>query len=235
MSIETEKVALPLWLLILVGVVAVTIMMAVWYYWIDEQNVKMIGIVGGVVSGLVVAILTSATTVRLVQKVDHYNQMGIKAVLRNRHDKEYYRSLISRAKKDVRVMGASCTQFIEDFLDVKSDDKVLVEALRINTALRVRLLIPDEQHMAENAKARSQALDEPIKLLKREFKSRFEIRRFAGQAAHSVVIVDDDLLAGPIFEVDKSKHAPAVHVAMSTDFARKYSEHFDEVWEANPH
>ena len=81
MSIETEKVALPLWLLILVGVVAVTIMMAVWYYWIDEQNVKMIGIVGGVVSGLVVAILTSATTVRLVQKVDYYNQMGIKAVL----------------------------------------------------------------------------------------------------------------------------------------------------------
>ena len=170
MSIETEKVALPLWLLILVGVVAVTIMMAVWYYWIDEQNVKMIGIVGGVVSGRVVAILTSATTVRLVQKVDYYNQMGIKAVLRNRHDKEYYRSLISRAKKDVRVMG-SCTQFIQHSLDVKSDDKVLVEALRINTALRVRLLIPDEQHMAENAKARSQALDEPIKLLKRELKA----------------------------------------------------------------
>jgi hypothetical protein len=232
MNFETEKVIVPLWLLMLFGLLAVTAVMGAWYYWLDDQSAKMIGLVGGIVSALVVFSLTFVTTVRPIQQLDRYRRMGIRAVLRNRHDKEYYRKIVANAKKDVRVMGASCTRFIEDFLDVKSDDRVLVTALRINSALRVQLLAPQEQYMAESAKARSQEVSKLLDLLKREFGDRIEMRRFAERAAHSLVIVDDDLVAGPIFEGDKSKYAPAVHVAMWTDFARKYSEHFDEVCNA---
>jgi hypothetical protein len=233
MSLETEKVTVPLWFLMLLGLLAVTAAMGAWYYWLDDQSAKMISLVGGVVSALLVFILTFATTVRPIQQLDRYKRMGIRAVLRNRHDKEYYRRIVANAKKDVRVMGASCTRFIEDFLDVKSDDRVLVNALRINPALRVQLLTPQEQYMAESAKVRSQEVGKLLAPLKREFGERIEMRRFAERAAHSLVIVDDDLVAGPIFEGDKSKYAPAVHVSMWTDFARKYSEHFDEVWQAS--
>jgi hypothetical protein len=154
-------------------------------------------------------------------------------MLRNRHDKEYYRTIVANAKKDVRVMGASCTRFMEDFLDVRSDDKVLVDALRMNPTLTVRLLTPQKQYMTEAANARSQEVGRLLTALTNEFDKRIELRRFGHKPAHSFVIVDNDLVAGPIFESDKSKYTPAVHVAMSTDFARKYSEHFDEIWQAS--
>jgi hypothetical protein len=233
MSFETEKIAVPLWVLMVLGLLLVTAVMGVWYFWLDDQSVKMIGLVGGIVSGLAVFLLTFAVTIRPLQQLDRYHRMGIRAVLRNRHDKEYYRKVVAKAKKDVRVMGASCTRFVEDFLDIKSDDKVLVDALRINPTLRVQLLTPQERHMVPGTKARLPELGKLLDALAGEFGNRVEMRHFAWRAAHSFVIVDDDLVAGPIFEGDKSKHAPAVHVSMSTAFARKYSEHFNEVWEAS--
>jgi hypothetical protein len=233
MSLETENVTIPLWLLVLGGILVVSALMGTWYSWLDDQSVKMIGFVGGVVSGLVVFMLTFVTMIRPMQKLDHYERMGIRAVLRNRHDKEYYRTIVANAKKDVRVMGASCTRFMEDFLDVRSDDKVLVDALRMNPTLTVRLLTPQMQYMTEAANARSQEVGRLLTALTNEFDTRIELRRFGHKPAHSFVIVDNDLVAGPIFESDKRKYAPAVHVAMSTDFARKYSEHFDEIWQAS--
>jgi hypothetical protein len=233
MSFETEKIAVPLWFVMVLVLLAVTAAMGVWYFWLNDQSVKMVGLVGGIVSGLVVFLLTFAMTIRPLQQLDRYHRMGIRAVLRNRHDKEYYRKVVAKAKKDVRVMGASCTRFIEDFLDVKSDDKVLVNALRNNPALTVQLLTPQERYKAAGTKARSPELGKLLDALTREFGNRIEMRHFAWWAAHSFVIVDDDLVAGPIFEGDKSKYAPAVHVSMSTAFARKYSEHFDEVWKAS--
>lgn len=158
--------------------------------------------------------------------------MGIRAILRNRHDKNYYRTIVKDSRNTVKVMGASCTRFVEDFLDDKSDDRVLVDALRANRSLQVQLLIPQDQYMGEGALARAQGLDRFLAPLRQEFGDRVELRRFADKAGHSFVIADDELIAGPVFEGDKSKYAPAVHVAMSTDFARKYSEHFDDVWQA---
>jgi hypothetical protein len=232
-SFETEKVPVPLWALMLVSLLLVMAVMAVWYFFLDDQSVKMMGLVGGIVSALVVSILTFAMTIRPIQQLDRYERMGIKAVLRNRHDKDYYRRIVGEAQKDVRVMGASCTRFIEDFLDAKSDDRVLVDALRLHRNLTVRLLAPQEQYLAESAKARSRDVDKLLEPLRQEFGDRIEIRRFPERATHSVVIVDENLIAGPIFKDDKSKYAPAVHLAMSTDFARKYSEHFDDVWQTS--
>jgi hypothetical protein len=233
MSLETEKVPVPLWIIVVLGFLVVTAIMAAWYYWLDDQSVKMIGLVGGVVSGLIVFILTFATMVRPIQELDRYKRMGIKSVLRNRHDKDYYGRIVANARKDVRVMGASCTRFVEDFLDLRGDDRVLVDALHKNPTLRVQLLVPQEQYMPVPTRARSRALGKLLDPLRQEFGDRVELRRFGEKAVHGFVIVDDDLIAGPIFEGERSKYAPAVHVGMWTDFARKYSEYFDEVWENN--
>jgi hypothetical protein len=44
-------------------------------------------------------------------------------------------------------MGASCTRFVEDFLDSQNEDHVLIDALQRNKKLRVQLLIPDDSHL----------------------------------------------------------------------------------------
>jgi hypothetical protein len=231
MNLISGRMLIPLWLVLVIALSGITMLFLYWYYALNENNLKAVGLVGGIVSGLVVAIITFAISITPLQELDKFRRMGIKALLANRHDKIYYGRVVADAEKEVCVMGASCTRFVEDFLDMESDDKVLIDALRKHRHLRVRLLVPNEVHMAPEAQARRAAVDRKLSALRSQFGERVEQRRFPRAAQHSFVISDDDLIAGPIFESDKGKYAPAVHVAMSTLFGQKYKEHFDDVWE----
>jgi hypothetical protein len=230
MNLETGRTTVPNWAIFLIALSVVMAVFSLLYYFLPDDSTKLLGLIGGIVSALAVFILTFAATVKPMQKLQRFEKMGVRALLRNRHDREYYRELVAQAKNDVRVMGASCTRFVEDFMDLESDDKVLIDALRRNSKLKVRLLIPSEEFMAQETRARAQAPTRILTAVYKEFKDRVELRRFDEKVAHSFVIVDDELVAGPVFEGSKSKYAPAVHVAMWTEYARKYAEHFDEVW-----
>jgi hypothetical protein len=229
---ETQSVPVPKWLLIVLIVLIISLISAIYYYYLDPDATKSIGLVGGIISGGLVFLLTYTVSVQPLRDLARYEQMGIRGLLASRHDKAYYTTLVSKARQSVQVMGASCTRFVEDFLDAQSDDHALLDALRANQALNVRLLIPDDEHITENAKPRLPRLYEKLNALKGEFGERIELRRFRAKAQHSLVRVDDDLVAGPIFQDDESKYAPAVHVAMSTRFAQKYHDHFETVWNA---
>jgi hypothetical protein len=227
---ETENISIPKWLLLalIAGVVAVAA--GIYYYHLDPNNVKQVGLVGGVIAGLVVFLLTYAGSIRPLQNLTRYEKMGVRGLLSNRHDKAYYAAILSKAERSVHVMGASCTRFVEDFLDYQSDDHILIDALQRNKKLRVQLLIPDDSHITENAKARFPMLEQKLKALRSEFGERIELRRFPAKAQHSFVSSDDDLIAGPVFDGDESKYAPAIHVSISTRFAQKYHEYFEKLW-----
>jgi len=204
----------------------------IWYYLLDAGSAKLIGFVGGIASGLVVFILTYAATIGPLRRLDRYEKMGVLQILESRHDKTYYAPILSSAEKVVRVMGASCTRFVEDFLDPESDDHVLIDALSKRKRLRVQLLIPDDLNISENARARLPMMQRTLAEAQKKFDGRITLRRFASGAHHSFIIADDQLIAGPIFQDDRSKYAPAVHVMMRTRFAQKYDEYFESVWNA---
>jgi hypothetical protein len=231
MNFETRKLSVPLWLILVISLLAIASILSYWYYNIEDIHVKLLGLVFGIVSGLIVYILTFITLLKPVQDLDRFNKMGIRGLLANRHDQPYYRRLVMNARNEVGVMGASCTRFVNDFLDVESEDKVLVEALTRHQQLKVRLLIPQEKFMVDDVKARIQSMLPRIAALSKQFGGRVELRRFADYPRHSLVVVDDDLIAGPIFDDDKSRYAPAVHVAAWTVFAQKYSRYFDAIWD----
>lgn len=69
MSLENENIRIPTWIAIILALVLIAAIFTLWYCRLDDHNVKMIGIVGGMISGIVVFILTFATTVRLIQKL----------------------------------------------------------------------------------------------------------------------------------------------------------------------
>jgi uncharacterized membrane protein YdcZ (DUF606 family) len=54
MSLETEKIAIPLPYLIVGAVVLITIVISIWYLELDDQSAKMIALLGGLVGALVV-------------------------------------------------------------------------------------------------------------------------------------------------------------------------------------
>lgn len=230
MNFELDKIRVPLWILLVAAVVIVTAIFCIWYYTLDPNSPKLVGFVGGIVTGLIVYLATFLTLLRPLQELDHFRRMGIKGLLANRHDQNYYRGLVAKGKQRVDVMGASCSRFAQDFLDIESDDKVLVDALNKHQYLKVRLLIPDDAHMSSNAQNRVSSMLVKLAALQARFGDRVELRRFADQARHSFVLVDNDLVAGPVFDGDKSRHAPAVHVLAETAFGQKYCGHFDAIW-----
>ena len=213
------------WLLLL----ALIITFGILFYLVDDS--KYVSLFGGIFGGLISCTIYYCMDIVSFRKLDEYQRMGVRHLLKNRHEKSYYRPIVGGASKRVKVMGASCSRFIDDFLDIDSDDKVLVDRLRSQPNLTVQLLVPDQEHMSENSQTRFDLTNKKIEELAKQFESRFEIRRFPFEARHSFVIVDDILVAGPIFHEDKSKQAPAVHVDMSTSFGEKYLEYFQMNWE----
>ncbi|WP_173974477.1 hypothetical protein [Magnetospirillum sp. LM-5] len=234
MNLETGATRVPIWILVASGVIIVIAVLGYWYYKADPAEAKLVGFLGGVVTGLVVYLATFLSVLGPLRELDRFHRMGIRGLLANRHDKLYYRSLVKKSRQRVDVMGASCNRFVRDFLDPDADDKVLVDALSKHNQLRVRLMIPDDEHMTDEARDIVKHMLPGINKLRMSFGDRVEVRRFNDRARHSFVLVDGDLIAGPVFDGDRSRHAPAVHVALETLFGQKYSAYFDELWRASP-
>lgn len=232
MNFETGRIRVPLWLILTLALSIVTIGFGYWYHTLDATDTKLLGLAGGVLTGLIVYLFTYITLLRPVIELDRFHRMGIKALLSNRHDKAYYRKLLEGSRYKVDVLGASCSRFVRDFLDPDDDNATLINALNKHRQLHVRLLIPADTHMSQAARNATAATTKTLAALKSSYGSRIELRRFDDKARHSFVIVDDDLVAGPIFEEDKSRHAPAVHVLTRTLFGQKYSAYFERLWDS---
>ena len=219
----------PLWLVVLL--VLGLFLLALFFAFLVVEDTKAISLLGGVIGGLVVYIANFISEKWALQKLLSYKRMGIRNVLSNRHDKLYYRKIIENSTNEVMVMGVSCSRFIDDFLDTDSDDKILIDRLRQCPDLVVQLLVPNADNMSPDTRKRFALSAKKLEQVEREFDKRVQVRRFAHKARHSFVISDDDLVAGPIFSEDHSRHAPAVHVGISTDFGKKHYEYFKKTWE----
>lgn len=232
MSFETDKVHVPLWWFLIGAVLVVSGLLGyAYYYWIDETDTKLLGLVGGILTGLIVYAATFVTLLRPLQELDRFQRMGVKRLLANRHEKANYRDLVAGARQRVYVMGASCGRFVKDFMDVDSDDKVLIDALNAHPNLKVRLLIPTDKKMSASTRSSTQTMLAQLAAVRQIHGARIELHRFDDTARHSFVLVDDDLVAGPVFDGDKSRHAPAVHVSAGTAFGQKYCAYFDDMWD----
>lgn len=231
MTLDLQRFQVPFWLIWSAGVALVTAIFVYWYWRIDAGDVKLLGFVGGVATGLSVYLLTYLTVLPPIMQLDRFRRMGIKGLLANRHDQAYYRNFVARSRIRVDVMGASCSRFVRDFLDVESDDKVLVDALSKHRNLKVRMLIPDDAHMGQEAQSCVTTTIGQVALVQERFPRRVELRRFKDEVRHSFVLTDSDLIAGPVFDDNLSRHAPAVHVNADTLFGQKYSAYFDAEWD----
>lgn len=231
MNFELDRVRIPLWVLLITAVTVVTIALGCAYYKIDEKDAKLLNLVGGILTGFIVYLATFITLLRPIRELDHFHRMGVKRLLANRHEKANYRDLVAGARQRVCVMGASCGRFVKDFMDVDSDDKVLIDALNAYPNLKVRLLIPTDQKMSASTRSSTQTMLTQLAAARNIHGARIELHRFDDAARHSFVLVDDDLVAGPVFDGDKSRHAPAVHVTAGTAFGQKYCAYFDDMWD----
>ena len=228
-DIDTSKLHVPMWMRIVA--VLLVLIIAFGFFFFLEDDSKYVSLFGGFFGGLISCTIYFCMDIVSFRELYEYRRMGVRHLLKNRHEKSYYRPIVEGASKRVKVMGTSCSRFIDDFLDIDSDDNVLVDRLRSQPTLTVQLLVPNQKYMSEYTQTRFDLTHKKIEKLTKQFGDQFEIRRFPFKAKHSFVIVDDILIAGPIFQEDSSKLEPAIRVDMSTSFGEKYLEYFQLNWE----
>ncbi|MES0870286.1 hypothetical protein [Pseudovibrio sp. SCP19] len=228
MSDLTKNIKIPKWVLILVGLIMLTLLCA--YFFLTIEDPKWNALFTGLLSSFIVSILIFYFSIQPLRELQKFHDSGVVSLLSGRHDKVYYSPIVSKSRGKVFVMGASCSRFVDDFLDGDADDHMLLDAMNRHSTLTVKLLVPSKKHMDDASEKKFSIAQPKLKKVREKFPEQFEVKSMDSPASHSFVITDNEFIGGPIFADDESKNSPAVHVKSSTPYARKHQNFFEREW-----
>ncbi len=227
-TVMKTTIRMPLRYVILIGlalIAAVTL-----YLFFGTEDPKLSTLIGGICGGVIVYIISFLISIYEYRNIDRFRELGVKEVLPNRRDTDYYGKLVSEASEIVIVTGTSCSRFIDDFANESNDNHVLVDVLRKNKGLEVKFMVPSEEHMDMLSRTKFSSGEKKLKKLLADFPDHIEVRRFDHDPRYSFVRVDKDLIVGPVFAGKESKDSPAIHLDVNSAYAGKYLHDFDHVW-----
>ncbi|MEW8460389.1 MAG: hypothetical protein AB2653_08810, partial [Candidatus Thiodiazotropha endolucinida] len=227
-TVMKTTIRMPLSYAILGGLILIAAVTL--YLFFGTEDPKLSTIIGGICGGVIVYIISFLISIYEYRSIDRFRELGVKEVLPNRRGTDYYAELLGEASEIVVVTGTSCSRFIDDFANNDNDDHVLLDALRKNKGLNVKLMVPLEKYMDELSKTKFASGEEKLRKLLSDFPGRIEMRRFNHEPRHSFVRVDKDLVVGPVFVETESQDSPAIHLDVNSAYAGKYLHDFDRVW-----
>ena len=132
-------------------------------------------------------------------------------------------------------MGVTAKRFFEHFADMskgaRGNARVLLDAL--NRGVKVEILLPSKEFLKEDKQGSYDQVHQVWqKILETYPCVDIKINYFRHVPAHSIFIVDNKCIVGPVFENVESKNTPALHLENESPFAVNYIEHFDEEWKS---
>lgn len=229
MKIFSKRLSIGLAKVILVILLIATSILA-YLFFTGELSSKWTVLYGGLVTGLIVAIVQLLLDWYEHKEIEKFKLLGISRIIPHRDDEAYYRGLIKGATKKIDVLGVTANRFMADFADSsrgRAEKKVLIDALARSVA--VRILVPQKSFLDhKDHDAFEQALGF-FKTVRKTF-GNFEYAYFSHIPAHSIVLVDDDCLLGPVFPLISSKDTPCIQMNTQSPFANSYLKYFEEEW-----
>lgn len=198
-----------------------------------EPNIKLDTIVGGVLAGLVIAVAQLFLSWYEYKTIDKFESMLIFDVRTNRDSRIFYQNIIAASQKEIYIMGVTADRFIEHFADIESNQqnsRVLLEAMS-QRKVKVRILLPSPNFLdKQNLKVTSEQVRLLLINLKASYPNNFDFRYFAHTPTHSIFVVDDKCILGPVFPKLSSKDTPAIYLAKQSAFAEPYLVYFNNEW-----
>jgi hypothetical protein len=220
-------------LLVFLGVIALG-----YWTWSTDGNLypKRFSILSGLLTGGVIGLFQLFLSWFEHRKIEKFENMKILDVMSNRDDRKFYEGLIKKSKNEISVMGVTASRFTEHFADTKGDredTKVLLSAM--SRGVKVRILLPEPKHLGNIDKQLAEGkVKEAFTAIKADYPNRFEFKYFDHLPTHSIFIVDNKCILGPVFPDISSKDTPAVFLEKSSRFAQKYLAHFETEWKNIP-
>jgi len=216
---------------IIVGSLVIATVISGYYYYLGEASSKLTALLGGLLSGILLVIVQFLFSWYEYRTSAEYAALGIKKVLLHRDDRAFYENLIRNASSRVWVLGVTAHRFMEHFADSatdRSEARVILDAMQTRN-VSVKILIPDQRFLTGKDRTRfneTKRLFDEIKGKHQQFENRY----FDHIPSHSLVVIDDECIIGPVFPDVSSKDTPAIYMGTSNKYAQKYLEYFEKEW-----
>lgn len=231
MSIYKKVLKFKLSITILLLLIITILILIILYFNSDEKQVKYFQLIGGLTSGFIVVLIQFLFNWTDYTNKEKIKNLGVSRILTFRDDETIYREFIQTSKSRLWIMGVTASRFMQDFADdnrTRADKRVVIELLK--NRVSVRILVPYVDFLPERDKSNFEIAKKFFEKVKGQY-SNFEYRYFKHIPAHSIFVVDEECLLGPVFPNIASKDSPCIQIKATCDFAIKYLQYFETEWE----
>jgi hypothetical protein len=197
----------------------------------NEPQDKYLQLIGGLSAGFIVFLVQFLLDWKGFREIEKYKALGIKRILSYRDDEAFYRNFIKSGNRRIWVMGVTALRFMQDFADEsrkRPEKRVLIDSLE--KGIEVKILMPKVSYLTTHNQKNFHTSNDFFKLVAKKY-SGFEYKYFDHIPAHSIFIVDDKCLLGPVFPNTESKDSPCIQTNTHSDFSKKYIDYFQSEWE----
>lgn len=231
MEIFKKGIRVKATIIIMVLITISTIIVGI-YYW-NIENTKIGAILGSLFAGLIVAVIQFIIAWQDYIQIEKLKELELIQVLYNRDNRTLYEEYIRNAKRKIFMMGVTGSRFFNDFADdspnATSNAKVLFTVLQ--QGVQIRILLPKSEFVDDNKKQIVENVKQQIMQINEKYPNySLEVKYFEHIPAHSVFIVDDKCIVGPVFPELESKYTPALYLRNSSPIAEKYIKYFENEW-----
>lgn len=192
---------------------------------------EWISITSGLLTGFVVAFVQLCLSWRELKKMDKFDSLKIIEILPKRNNREYYRTLISKAEKRIRLYGVTAQRFLNDFANLENlsgGDNDLLSVL--GKGVEVRILVAHQNSLSNDEdKNKAKIAESHLNKIAVKFPN-FKYAYYEHEPTHSILTIDNQSLIGPIFPGLSSEHTPAIHLKNNSKYAEHYLKYFKTEW-----
>ena len=212
-------------------VCAALIFCLILYYGGEKADSRLIGLISGLASGLMIAFLQFLTQYLEQKTLADYKEHGLIRFLINRKETEYYRRLIKSTKfgDKIVVVGVTCNRLLDDFAnkqEPKSQD--ILEALV--RGVEVKLLLPKMKYLEEpNLSDFKNKTLERSKEISELYPQGFSLLYYDFEPSHSIFLAGSRCLVGPIFKNKRSQDTPAIAFDKDGLFIKPYLSYMEDI------
>lgn len=229
MSIHERKPPITYAQIIFLVLTVAILALSICFYFNFLTGEKWASIISGLLTGLIIMLFQAFLSWYEFKTIDKYRNLGVVDILSNRKNQEYYGNLISKSNREIKVQGVTALSFLEDFASKNPNTKEdqLLEAITKRN-VKIKILVAHESYLDERHRRKAIEVENRLKELSEQ--DNFEFKYYKHKPAHSIVIIDDECLAGPVFPEVKSQDTPTIHLNRYSQLAKYYEDYFNNEW-----
>lgn len=217
--------------LVLIILILLTLGVTICFFLCDDYKIGTL--LGSLCAGLFVAFIQYIISYQDYTRNEIFCKLHIIKLFDNRNKKEEYYQYITTASHEIKIMGSTAVRFFRDFCvtDASASDDEKVIITKLSQGVRIMILLPSKNYLSSEKHNDYDYVKKKIGEIKQYYPNvNLNVKYFEHAASHSIFMVDDSCIVGPIFPNLESKYTFSQQVHNISELAKSYLKYFDEEW-----